>query len=143
MKKSFFVLILLAFTTLISCQKKPVASFDVSPANAKVGEAVTFTNTSTNGDTYNWNFGDGSQSTIENPTHTYANVGSYGVTLEVASKNGKEKDAATVALNVTTDGAYIAPVASFSYSPTLVIVGADISFTDHSTNNPSGWHWDF
>ncbi|MDP6907964.1 MAG: M4 family metallopeptidase, partial [Flavobacteriales bacterium] len=42
---------------------------------------VEFTNTSNNGGTYDWNFGDGSTSTAVNPTHTYSSYGDFTVTL--------------------------------------------------------------
>ncbi|MFT7603637.1 MAG: PKD repeat protein, partial [Saprospiraceae bacterium] len=44
-----------------------------------------FSNTATN---YSWNFGDGSTSTLENPSHTFTNFGTYLVNLEVADSNG-------------------------------------------------------
>lgn len=34
-------------------------------------------------DSYSWSFGDGTTSTLQNPTHTYASPGNYSVTLEV------------------------------------------------------------
>ena len=43
---------------------------------------VTFTNTTTNAESYEWNFGDGSPiSTATNPVHAYQNPGTYTVTL--------------------------------------------------------------
>ncbi len=42
---------------------------------------VSFTNTSQYADTYYWNFGDGTVSTDMNPVHTYADSGTYIVTL--------------------------------------------------------------
>ncbi len=46
---------------------------------------VAFTNESNNGTIYLWNFGDGSTSNEENPTHTYASPGIYVVGLTVGS----------------------------------------------------------
>ena len=38
---------------------------------------------------YAWNFGDGTTSTVENPTHVYAKRGQpYSVTLQVSSAAG-------------------------------------------------------
>jgi hypothetical protein len=42
---------------------------------------VKFTNSSVNGITYLWDFGDGQTSTDENPTHLYAQNGTYNVCL--------------------------------------------------------------
>ncbi len=44
---------------------------------------VVFTNTSVNGANYLWNFGDGSTSTQQTPSHTYSTAGSFIVTLVV------------------------------------------------------------
>lgn len=43
---------------------------------------VNFNNTSTNGTSFNWNFGDGGTSTLNNPSHTYTTPGTYTVTLQ-------------------------------------------------------------
>jgi Zn-dependent metalloprotease len=42
---------------------------------------VQFTNKSVNATTYLWDFGDGSTSTLLNPSHTYNSTGNYTVTL--------------------------------------------------------------
>ncbi|MCB9360567.1 MAG: PKD domain-containing protein [Flavobacteriales bacterium] len=42
---------------------------------------ITFTNNSTNGSSYIWDFGDGNTSTSTNPSHTYTAPGSYTVSL--------------------------------------------------------------
>lgn len=42
---------------------------------------MNFTNTSTNGVSYFWNFGDGSTSTATSPSHTYTSSGTYNVML--------------------------------------------------------------
>ncbi|PKP23231.1 MAG: hypothetical protein CVU05_00290 [Bacteroidetes bacterium HGW-Bacteroidetes-21] len=49
------------------------------------GNAVTFTNTTTNGMNYSWDFGDGTFSTEENPVHTYAGAGPYTLKLTAAN----------------------------------------------------------
>jgi len=63
----------------------PVAGFDTYTA---IGNEVTLTNTSTNGISYHWDFGDGTTSTSANPTHNYASVGSYNTTLTVSGFAG-------------------------------------------------------
>lgn len=45
------------------------------------GLLVAFTNLSQNADQYNWNFGDGNTSQLENPVHLYAAPGTYDVSL--------------------------------------------------------------
>ncbi len=65
----------------------PSAGFDVEQSEENFLE-YTFTNTSKNGSTYLWDFGDGNTSTEESPTHVYATPDNYTVTLEVTSENG-------------------------------------------------------
>ncbi len=64
------------------------------------GNTVTFANTSTNATSWLWNFGDGNTSTMQNPTHTYANSGSYTVTLQSTNTCGMESSSQTIVLSV-------------------------------------------
>ncbi len=49
----------------------------------------TFTNSSTNAVSYEWDFGDGNTSTEVSPTHVYASADVYTVTLKATSAEGK------------------------------------------------------
>ncbi len=49
---------------------------------------VIFNNNSTNGNGFYWDFGDGTSSTLINPTHFYTVAGDYTVTLVVTDTNG-------------------------------------------------------
>lgn len=60
----------------------------VSTCSAPV--AVSFTNASVNTSNYLWKFGDGTTSTSENPTHTYASNGNYSVTLIASGACGAD-----------------------------------------------------
>lgn len=51
------------------------------------GKTATFTNTSFEGTSYFWNFGDGGTSTETSPSHTYAAGGIYTVKLTVTKGN--------------------------------------------------------
>jgi len=62
---------------LVTVLPQPVPDFSF----LAVGNQVIFTNLSTNATTYNWDFGDGNGSTDSNPQHTFANNGTYSVTL--------------------------------------------------------------
>lgn len=72
-------------STSFSVAAPLVANF--STTNVCQGVATSFTDETTGGTkpySYNWNFGDSSSnSTSQNPTHTYANVGTYSVTNNV------------------------------------------------------------
>jgi gliding motility-associated-like protein len=51
-------------------------------------DPVYFQCTSTNGDTYFWDFGDGTTSTEKDPTHAYSSTGIYTATLTVSDSYG-------------------------------------------------------
>lgn len=68
----------------------PNASFAANTVNMS---DVNFTNTSTNATSYAWDFGDGTQSSDENPTHTYSGNGVYTVQLVATSANGCQNTA--------------------------------------------------
>lgn len=59
---------------------------------------TTFTDASYDADTWSWNFGDGTTSTLQNPTHTYSVAGTYTVTLTVS--NGITTDTETKDIEV-------------------------------------------
>ena len=61
------------------------ASFEVSRDTVylSLGEVLFLANTSSGGNSYYWDFGDGIFSTLQNPTHTYYSVGNYTITLQV------------------------------------------------------------
>jgi PKD repeat protein len=68
----------------------PVASFTVTPGNeiSIPNYSFGFKDISTDAVSWQWTFGDGAVSTLQNPTHTYSNEGNYNVTLKVLNKEG-------------------------------------------------------
>jgi len=75
----------------------PVASFTKSTGAGDVPFGVTFTDTSINTPTsWLWDFGDGINSTAQNPVHTYSVAGTYNVTLTATNSAGSNTSAAQV-----------------------------------------------
>lgn len=69
----------------------PQSAFTVSPGNELSIPNFTFNfkDESINGaGSWEWNFGDGASSTLQNPKHTYNDVGVYTVTLKIINKEG-------------------------------------------------------
>lgn len=99
-------------TVTVTPRLQPVANFTVSPASLTAGDLVTFTDASANASTWAWDFGDGTTSVLQNPTHTYATAGEYLVTLTVATDVG---DVSTFATAVTVDPP--PPLPAFGASP--------------------------
>lgn len=73
----------------------PMADFDLTDD----GLSVQFTSSSSNAENFEWDFGDGSSSTEENPSHDYPDQGSYTVTLKVTNYCGSDSLSESVDLN--------------------------------------------
>lgn len=68
----------------------PVAAFNPSSSSSCI-TTISFTDNSTDiPQSWLWNFGDGTTSTIQNPTHTYSNSGIYTVKLVVTNTVGMD-----------------------------------------------------
>jgi PKD repeat protein len=122
----------------------PVANFSGTPLTGTAPLQVAFTDLSTNTPTsWAWDFqNDGTvDSTSKNPTFTYSSAGSYDVSLTVANAGGSHTKTVGDYVVVSTGAA--APVAQFSATPTDGIAPLQVTFTDHSTNAPTAWAWDF
>jgi PKD repeat protein len=65
----------------------PVAAFTTANACVCKSSPISFNNTSTGASSYYWTFGDGNNSSVANPTHTFAGPGLYTVTLYAYSTN--------------------------------------------------------
>ncbi len=66
----------------------PTANFDVDSMLC-VGQPIHFTDKSLSVNEYwNWNFGDGSIDSVQNPVHTYSTKGNYSVRLVVRNSDG-------------------------------------------------------
>ena len=84
----------------------PAADFSASPTSGVAPLNVAFTDTSTGSITSrSWNFGDGTTSTLQNPSHTYSAAGTYTVSLTVTGPGGS---------NTATKTNYITVAASDS-----------------------------
>lgn len=117
----------------------PVADFTGSPTNGCPTLTVNFTDQSTGDITgWSWDFGDGTSSTQQNPTHDYANPGAYTVSLTVTGPGGSDTNTKTDYITVDDP----AVTADFTGTPTSGDAPLDVSFTDQSSG-ASSWSWDF
>lgn len=128
----------------------PTPAFVYSPKSALVEQAISFNgapSTAAPGreiDSYNWNFGDGRTASGITATHTFAQPGTYAVTLTVADDLDQN---ATVTQSVEV-GVSGGPKADFVFSPTEPTTADKVFFNaSASAAAPGGtivdYDWDF
>ncbi len=128
-------------TISISAQPIPLVNFSSSVTMGQAPLNVNFTDLSENSPflSWEWDFGDGTNSTDQNTTHTYDVYGIYNVTLTVTNYGGYS--------NITKDitvGKQDQPVAVFEANKTTGMPPLSVAFTDNSTGyNITSWYWDF
>ena len=109
------ILVLFFFCSILSCKKgnagssNPVADFTFSISNTNIlPTLVYFTSSSQYADTYLWDFGDGSTSTLQNPQHSYSSINCFDVKLTITNKNGSASK--TEKINITYSSSSIPQV---------------------------------
>ena len=98
---------------------------------------VQFTNQSSNFDNLSWDFGDGSESTEENPLYTYSEDGIFTVLLTVWN----ECDTQTLSKEITIA---TLPTANFNIDgESEGCIPLEVTFEDNSSENVIGREWIF
>lgn len=123
----------------IQVQEPLFPEFTWTPAEPLPGDQIFFTNESVGGaDTFLWDFGDGTTSESENPSHTYSDRGAYQITLDNTRSSdgahGRVQHWITVAEQLFPE---------FTWTPENPMSGETITFSDTSSGNPDTWEWDF
>jgi PKD repeat protein len=123
----------------------PKAKFAYSPTDPTVKDVVSFVDQSSDDEyitSWFWDFGDGTTSTSQSPTHAFNRKGPQIVTLTVTDNNGAQSS-----VTHTIIVRNLPPISSFSYSPTNPRINTDVQFTDKSTDPENitlyTWLWDF
>ncbi|MFQ5335200.1 MAG: PKD domain-containing protein, partial [Flavobacteriales bacterium] len=93
---------------------------------------VQFSDASSGASTWFWDFGDGNNSTLQNPSHTYAADSTYFVCLIISNNCSVDTICDSVVICTL-------PIAVFSWMQDTVL---SIQFSDSSTGANS-WYWDF
>jgi PKD repeat protein len=119
----------------------PVVEFSANVTSGRSPLAVAFADATTGSPTnWNWSFGDGTNSTEQNPVHVYTTAGTYTVSLTAANAYGE---------NITTKVDYISvyepipTVADFTANVTSGYEPLAVAFSDTSANAPEQWNWSF
>ncbi|MGB0887724.1 MAG: PKD domain-containing protein [Vicingaceae bacterium] len=115
----------------------PIANFQ-GPATGCRPLSVQFTNFSSYGNTYLWDFGDGGVSTQFEPEYTFYNPGTYTVTLTVIGDGGQDVQVKQQIIEV-----YQNPSAFFTASPTTVFIPNEPVLFFNLSNFANTYLWDF
>lgn len=121
----------------------PAPDFIATPTTGTTATAIQFSDLSAGSPTvWAWDFNGDSitDSTAQNPSFTYAQAGTYSVTLTVSNANGANSFTRTAYITITGG---TPPAANFTATPTTGTTSTTIQFTDLSTGNPTAWAWDF
>lgn len=126
------------------CKLYPKFDFKVENCNVTFmdysasGSGTTITN-------WYWDFGDGTTSTLQNPSHVYTTAGIYNVCLVIVGNNGLTKCKEQICVKVKVDGCGlpcgVKPLFKFKVDKCTVY------FADNSGTNPgttiTSWYWTF
>jgi len=118
------------------------ASFTADTLQGCAPLAVNFSNTSINGTSYLWNFGDGSTGTVMNPAHTYTDTGTFTVTLTAVndtSQCGRYSNTNTINIVV---GKLEAVSSGFTATTDYGCAPLMVDFTNNSIN-ATAYYWLF
>jgi len=135
----------------IEPNRVPVAMFVYEPETATTADTVRFTDLSFDPDeegrivSWQWDFGDGSMGSEQNPEHRYAESGEYTVRLTAVDDSGGVSTDAVVHISIADPPP---PVAVFDYKPASPSTTDIVSFIDQAFHPVEGvdivsWEWDF
>lgn len=111
-------------TVQVTYYRMPSASYTLSDNQACPPIEVKFTRTEIEDYPFYWDFGDGVQSTVENPVHLYSESGVYKAKLVIEGPDGSD------IVNQQIITIHEMPVAEFDFSPDTVF----IAVSDYSEN---------
>lgn len=143
----FTLVILLALAACGGGNEEPMADFVITPEGGTTETQFTFDasgSSDPDGDivSYEWEFGDGETATGQTVQHTYAEPGTYNVTLTVTDDDGAE---ATETKEVVVESA--SPDAQFTVTPTGGSTETIFTFNASGSSDPDGeivaYTWDF
>ncbi|MEO8148243.1 MAG: M36 family metallopeptidase [Bacteroidia bacterium] len=97
----------------------PVAAFTSNVTTIPCAGTVQFTDASVQAFNWNWNFGDQTTSTVQNPSHIFTSPGTYNVKLVVTNPLGSD----SVTHTITVTSTYTATVTA---TPSSVVCGSPV-----------------
>jgi len=138
------LLLVTCYLLPVTCKAQVVAGFSANQVKGCAPLVVNFTDHSTGGATsWNWNLGNGVNSSFQNPSAVYTNSGVYSVTLTVS--NGGSSNTVIQTNYITV---YANPTAGFTLNTYTACVGQPVKYTNATVIGSGGaaisnWAWDF
>jgi PKD repeat protein len=133
-----------SFDAHVVVEPSPIANYSINDNTQCLdGNSFSFTDMSTGGSgslTYDWDFGDGTSASSQNPSHTYSVAGTYQVKLLI-SYGAYCKDSLTKQVEV-----YHMPSASFNVNDsTQCLDGNQLNFSNTSaiSSGSLNYEWSF
>ena len=128
-------------TTIVlnTIHPQPKADFDFNKPSVCIKDDVVFLDQSDYKDgttnVWNWDFGDNETSNLQNPSHTYAVIGEYDVTMYIINSFGCNSDTVTKSYNVY-------PYPQVSAGPDLFVLEGGLTTMDPiATGNDLQYLW--
>lgn len=106
------------------------ACFATTYDTYQVDEIIYFNNCSENVVSYHWDFGDGGYSNIAYPSYSYAEQGTYQVTLTAYGQDTRSEYSMNIVVNSTTDLDILVKY----YGTTDVVSNCDVTLYDTEQN---------
>lgn len=120
---------------------KPTINFTVNDSTlCEIPKTVNFTYTGSTVNSWNWNFGNSTTSSDQNPQATYSTVNNFTVSLSVIDENNCSNS-----LTKTNYIKVVLPNAIFNFDNQKGCKPLTVNFSDISTSfeNIDYWEWDF
>ncbi|RYF79781.1 MAG: PKD domain-containing protein [Chitinophagaceae bacterium] len=141
--KNVFLFFLFLSTGVVCFAQAPGANFSAAQTAGCAPVVINFQDLSTGSPTgWQWNFGNGSTSTLQNPSTTYFTPGTYTVTLTATNGSGSNTLSRSAYITV-----YSKPSVNFIANDSNGCAPFSVQFTDLSSAAPgttnTSWQWDF
>ncbi len=120
----------------------PIVNYSYQPNDSLcLNELISFTDNSTsNIQSWAWDFDDGNSSSVQNPTHSYSSMGNYNVQLTVSDNNTCVDSLSNIlVINELPDP-------DFTISPNDTVcnnIPLTFSGIDNAGTTITDWYWDF
>lgn len=108
MFRFFQFLLIFGLAAMMASCAKPMANFTYADGKHEAPASVKFENTSKNAEKFEWDFGDGSSSTMASPGHVYSASGNFLVKLKATK--GKKSTVTEKRIQVTAPAACLVEI---------------------------------